>query len=525
MKKYLFIALAALGFAACENGADEVTPNQGGELEQSYVAISLAADDATKAAGDKYEDGLDEERAVNSAYVFFFKEGAAFMVTGDNPTTNTGSCNYLKLDLTPNATNNDKPNVSDVKNAVLVLRNYKGEYPDKMVAVLNWDPTAKKSYTLSELKTKILELGDDTNGFVMSNSVYMDEAGQVVDAVPLTIENIFKKEEEAIKNPVTIHVERIAAKVSYTANNDGKFYVGKEIDGEPIYAKIEGFELFNDYQTSWLIKRIDTNWTVGELGFNWNDFAWYRSYWANSIGTDFPNNQFNWNDNQTKIGEFDYCGENTRTWSEADDVRTKVIVKARLVKNDAANTPVEVVNWYGKDYIGEDNLKVVVANTLANTYYHSTDGMTFTSIAAEDLMCVERGAGNENAFEVYFQLSTTGDAKTWYKYADGKYTAEADFNTTLAGIEPALVYNDGMTYYYTNIRHLGANEDDKGYYGVVRNHVYKVNISEIQGYGTPVYNGDTNFITPEKPKDITTFVAAEIKILSWRVVEHNYPLN
>ena len=146
MKKYLFLAVAALGFAACaekDNG-----PVEKGELEQSYVAVTLAAEDLnTKADDGKYEEGLAEERAVKSAYVFFFKDGASFPVTFDGTTsTNTGAHNYLKVDLT--GTTADMPNVSDVKDAVLVLQNYKGEYPNQIVAVLIWDPTAQASYTL-----------------------------------------------------------------------------------------------------------------------------------------------------------------------------------------------------------------------------------------------------------------------------------------------------------------------------------------------------------------------------------------
>jgi hypothetical protein len=81
-----------------------------------------------------------------------------------------------------------------------------------------------------------------------------------------------------------------------------------------------------------------------------------------------------------------------------------------------------------------------------------------------------------------------------------------------------------MTYYWTDIKHLGA-ANKTGEFGVVRNHAYKVNITDIKGYGTPVYDGTTGFIVPDKPEDIKTYVAAEIRILSWRLVENDYPLN
>ena len=495
MKKYLFLAVAALGFAACaEKGLDNNDPANNGELEQSYVAITLAASDMnTKAAGD-YEAGLAEERAVKSAYVFFFKDGKAFPVAfNDGTSTNAGSCNYLKVNLTGNTS--AMPNVSDIKDAVLVLQNYKGEYPNQIVAVLNWTP-ASSSYTLENLQAQISELGDKNKGFVMSNAVYADNAKQTVDAVDLTIENIGKTEGEALANPVTIHVERVAAKVAFSANS-GIFEVG-EVDGKKIYAQIKGFQLYNDYQTSWLIKRITPTWENMELGFGWNDPAWFRSYWATSLDTAFPGNTFEWDGGYTELGSFVYCGENTR---KENDVRTKVIVKAALVNEDGTVRQ-EVVNWYGKDYIGEGNLLKVVANTLKNTYF-SGNGTTFTGLAPEDIKCVGRDMEDENAYEVYFQLSTEGTtpgyAKTWYKYENGNYSPiDTDkLNEELAAVQPALVYNDGMTYYYT----------------------------DITGYGTPIYNGETDFITPEKPKDITTYVSAQINILSWRVVANDYQLN
>ncbi|MBR5301093.1 MAG: Mfa1 fimbrilin C-terminal domain-containing protein [Bacteroidales bacterium] len=521
MKKYLFLAVAALGFAACaEKGID--SPVQNGEVEQSFVAITLAADGmTTRAADGVYDEGRDEERAVKSAYVFFFKDGAAFPVAFDGTTsTNTGASNYLEVEL-----KGDKEameNVSDVKDAILILQNYKGEYPNQIVAVLNWDPTAKSSYSLADLKDHISDLGDDTDGYIMSNAVYADHAGQTIDAVDLTISNIAKSAEDALKNPVTIYVERVAAKVVFSAANNGKFAIEKEVEGKEIYAQIKGFELYNDYQESWLIKRIDPTWTG--LGFSWNEADWHRSYWAQSLETAFENNTFAWTTDNTAIDGYVYCGENTRPWTESNDVRTKVVVKAQLV--DADDKPVEIVNWFGKDYIGEEDLLTVIANTLSNTYFTSADGAAFTGLKPEDIKCVDRLVTDAEAYEVYIQLSDAGAAKTWYKYVDGKYDAITvdTLNGALADVQPALVYKNGMTYYWTDIKHLGA-ADKTAEYGVVRNHVYKVNITDITGYGTPVYDGTSDFITLEKPDDVLSYVSAQINILFWRVVANDYELN
>ena len=75
MKRFLVLALAAFAFAACSEKEETGNqPAQNAELEQSYVAVTFTADDVTRADDDKYEAGSVEERAVKSAYVFFFKE-------------------------------------------------------------------------------------------------------------------------------------------------------------------------------------------------------------------------------------------------------------------------------------------------------------------------------------------------------------------------------------------------------------------------------------------------------------------
>ncbi|MBO5890781.1 MAG: Mfa1 fimbrilin C-terminal domain-containing protein [Alistipes sp.] len=541
MKKYLFIALAALGFAACAEKAETNVPVNNGEKEQSYVAVTFTADGVTRA--EDYAVGTDAERAVKSAYVFFFQNGKAFTVNGK--ASHPGDVNWVnvmdQMDGQPNDADGDAmDNVSDIKDTVLVLENYKGEYPTHVVAVLNWTPE-NKAYSLDELKAVISELGNDTNGYVMSNSVYLNSNVKTVDAVALTEANIAKKAEDAKANPITIHVERIAAKVEFPEATNGKLFdiertVEDTVDDQPngsanetkVFAKIVGFELYNDYEKSWLIKKVDESWGLTDrvLGLNWNESGRYRSFWANSLspvdGEDFPANTFAWGSDNTAVGGYNYIGENTRDWT-TDDVRTKVIVKAQLVKEDGV-TPVEVVSWWGKEYVGEDHLKIVVANTLNNTYFKLVDSK-YVGIQPEDLECIVRNSSEENAYEVYFGIAQSKKGEKWHKYMDSKYDEIAldKLNEELKEVEPALVYKNGMTYYYTDIKHLGYPKSTSEY-GIVRNHIYRVNITDINGYGTPVYNENLIFETPDKPEDITTFVAAQINILSWRVVDHNYEL-
>ena len=562
MKKYLFIALAALGFAACADKMDDVkSPAHNGELEESYIAINLmAADVDSRAAEDTYgyELGTEAERKINSAHFFFFDEnGNPFNVNDAPATAPGGTKNHMALTISE-ATTSNMPNVSDIKEAVLVLKTYKGVYPSKIVAVLNWTP-AERAYSLAELHDVMADL--NTNGYVMTNSVYMDGAGKVVDATPLTAANIKTSADAAKATPVEIYVERIAAKVVLTAG--GKVEGTENIfdtqkDSTPIvalgetstidvYVKLFGWELYNDYATTNLLKDIE-NWDVATLGLTWNDIPYYRCYWAASQNVD-PDDSFSWSyadyadkgfptangfkvasDASYTDGTYTYCGENTTT-----DYRTKVILKGQLVqKVGESYEPIELARWYGTEYAGNYALRIAVANSIKYTlYYYDEEGGKYISVAPGDLQCVKGKDVDASAksYEVGFQLSNEGAAKTWYKYdsekgyvvmGDNAVTGDniAKANEYLATVEPALLYADGMTYYSVDIKHLGAT-GKTAEYGVVRNHVYQIDIKSIKGYGSPVYSG-LDFVVdqPEYPvEDEASYVAAKINVLSWKVVK------
>lgn len=543
MKKIFMMFCASALLASCAGMLDDdKNPVHNGEIEKSYIAINLmTADPDTRAEGATYQDGSEDERAVNSAYFFFFQNGQPFPVTvTDGAVTAPGADeNYLSANLTGNAS--AKPNVSDVKDVVLLLRNYKGQYPNQIVAVLNWVPESGKSYEMDELEdlVDIQSTMDSKKYFVMSNAVYADGAGQAVTATPLTLANIYTKEADAMANPLEIYVERIAAKVTVTAPAEMKFDLNKTVNvgGTTVkaYAKLTGWELYNEFNKSYLLKDITPTWTVDDIGFNWNDQAYFRSYWANSPAPAWDeSNAFIWNKGlkfglKTNVdagtyasNTYVYCGENT-TSTPAD--RTKVILKAQLVKEN--DEPLELARWYGTDYIGETALLTAVANTLKNTYYSGVtvgDVTTYTSIAPEDLQCVVGGGTTGvDATEVYFQLSTPAAAKVWYEYSSAKGYVPVDddaLNEKLQAVPAAILYKNGQTYYYFDIKHLGAS-GKPAEYGIVRNHIYSININSIGGFGSPVYDPAHDIVTPEYPDEPSTegsYVSAKVNILSWRMV-------
>jgi hypothetical protein len=102
--------------------------------------------------------------------------------------------------------------------------------------------------------------------------------------------------------------------------------------------------------------------------------------------------------------------------------------------------------------------------------------------------------------------------------ASAQAMTPAEANEALKNLGGAKVWKTGFTYYYFDLKHFG----DK--FGVVRNHVYNANIKTLAGLGTPVYNPN-EVIVPEKPKNEETYIAADINILSWRVVDQDVDLN
>ena len=549
MKKSFIWAFVAMAFAACTNpdmnGND--APVHSGEIETSYIAINLSASDITRAQTG-YDDGTNAERAVHHADFFFFDgDGNAFNVTGNNVTGNVtgnpatkpgGGVNHLHVaDITFKADNKEDDDISNSSEPVLLLETYKGQYPSQIVAVLNWSPDPTTAYSLQDLKDAIVGLYgafDATNYFIMSNAVYAQGTTEVY-ATPLTLDNIQVDEEKAAEHPVTIYVERVAAKVTVNANE--KYDLNKTVDYTSLsssttqskaYAKILGWDLYRDNTQSKLLKNINAGWTTDEIGFSWNEAPWYRSFWAISLGAPDSDEIFS---SSRAAGTTAYIGENTTTTDN-----TKVVIKAQLVNE--AGKPLEIAVWNNVEYIDEVNdeseraksVRIAVANTLKNTYY-AKSGNDYASIAPEDLKCVAGGTVDApeyvEANEVYFQLSDVGKAKDWHKLVNGVFVPVANdikvdsnsinaMNDALKSVPSAVLYTNGETFYYVDIKHLGA-EESVAEFGIVRNHAYNITINSIKGYGSPVYIGNAFLEYPETPEQ-SSYVSAKINILSWRLV-------
>lgn len=512
--RILLSLLALATVVGCSEGNEEnqvVNPNEG---DVSYLAVKLkAAGDLSRASDSDFADGIGDENLVENA-VFFFFDAAGDPANVIKPLTGP-NVNYYSTELTFTTETTDA-NIEEVANPVVVISGYKDAVPTQMqmFTILNYTHTGA-SLTLDEVRDLESDIKSASNKFVMATSVYAENSQDVVTSAISGV-NVANSESAALASPVVVHVERLASKVTLTVAEPDGFDLAVHAAGQDVKVEVLKWGLVSTQDKTKIVKDINPAWTDVDLGFAWNDPTHYRSYWATSVndwGPDF--NTFTLDDMKSLPAGSEYCGENTGA-AAAD--RTKVVVIAQL-QDKSTDNPVELAKWLGLQYVGEDALLQAVAGTLASTIFSGVDnggGMTYTSISKDDIKCVATAG-----YTVTFAPSDAGTTKTWYSKSGATYTP-ITIATELAKIAPAQVYKDGKTYYTVDVRHLAAKDSGKaGEFGVVRNHSYQINITGIEGFGTPIYNMEQEIESPEDPADHESYIASEVKILAWRLVNQD----
>lgn len=531
LSKYLVGTLACALMAACSNEENVGSGSSGQEEGQlSYVAVNIVNANPTgsRVEGATYDDGSPDENEITKARFYLFKDdtGTAYELANS---VQGWSANYVeKNDLSGTTLNPEDDNVEEIVNATLVFQGKNAELPTSIVAILNPPTTLGTSkLSLSELQNKIENYGASTKGnFIMTNSVYATGSTTKTKVVATNIVGkVAASEADAKANPVDIYVERVVAKVQVKLTNtesgkENQYKVTEETTSPAVYAKVLGWAVTTDNRTSNLLKDIDPNWEDNTLGFTWNDEPYFRSYWATTPSSITPTNDKSAQDiideskgeNANNISVARYCQENTLT-----TYHTNIIVVAQLVNDDGSAHA--TYKYYGENYTSKNDILTLIANKYKETYYTKTtvpEG--YISIAPTDMEFKTSTASGVQDYEVVAQLKN--NVTIYTPKAEGGYDPvdAATVNAELAK-NPAQIAKDGYVYYFTPIKHLGST-GKPGEYGVVRNHIYNVTISDIKGYGTPIYDPD-KVIVPTKPQDRETYIAARINILSWRVVNND----
>lgn len=571
ISKLFPFACVALMMSACASDKEEIGSGTKPGSDPQYLAVNIVnvgATPTTRAA--EYENGTAGESTITKVRFYFFNgDGSPYLIKNPGVTGVEGGGDKNWLEASPaddSSTSGTPSQIEKITQTVLVINGVQSAAPAAIVAVVN-PGTVDAAKIQSGEKMRLSELRYSTVGskfykknpttgavsdFVMSNSVYVN-AGEDVCA-SLVAGHVTTSEETARKKPVDLYVERVVAKVTadvdktafergngtkWEANKYGtKDPVGKSGDYD-VYAVIEGWGLANENGKAEVEKQVKKTWTDGNLGFSpWTTADYHRCFWESSVAFDAgagANPPVNPTFNQLKANMQDvlYTLPNTPDSKDKianlkDNDLTKFAVAATLRYKDAAGNwhNAEICRYNGVSILGIDNLKRQVALTYSQ-YYTSTDATNYTQLSKDDIDFKDPD-GTMQQYRVTPTLANdpAGTKKYYTKTNTGTTSTftEVPKDKVLAAIEAdkAEIRRDGRAYYYVPIKHLGGT-GELAEYGIVRNHFYKITLSGITGFGTPVYDPD-KVVDPIVPTYENTYLAARVQVLQWRVVNQNASL-
>lgn len=523
-KNLFFGALTCLAFAACSNDDEPIVNGGGAQTEGDAVMavrISMPEAASTRAWADgdnttgNHVNGDENEIEISSVVLYFFDaEGNKWGEPQDITEQFT-----QKEDKTDNEDNT----IESACDAFVIFNNIENT-PSQVIAVLNAqkEGTEYKKYSATNINTLRKALSEDfknttKGGFIMSNAVYKSGENIVYAAdcsnSLKTAKTLAEAQEEAKKNPVKIYVERVLARVSVSMTNSKGKYITSEI-GETqlgyneenkidIVAIPNGWWLDNTAQQSYLMKDLDS---YSNTETWWNSEEYKRSYWAISYtGEDQWYASYDYSKYKDNLND-KYCFENTTSIIAN---KTQLVVAATLYEKTSSegNTTYNIlqlvehktVKWKFDDFItnvintpvlkvkvGEEEIRLLTKDELeAVANSGSTTNPTINGKEIE-------------AWQAKLKVKVGGENVTYYNGRTGEPLSDLDAAQKLLDEEIGAFkyWKDGQTYYFTKVQHYDSGNEQ---FGVVRNHMYQINVTSITGLGTPVpYNPED---TPEVPED------------------------
>jgi len=502
----LFLSALLMGAVMAGCSQDEVMNDVQQERkvvqEESYVSINIVApkDAGSRAVTDGgFKAGSAEENAVNDLVLVFFD------ANGNYYDAQSPAFQWYEVD-------EDKPAIEKSSTVVVVFEG-KQVKPASFIALLNTGRAASSfaNMSLSQVTNEItnyFNTVDDTSYFVMSNSVFVNGNGKIQVAAPIADNQICSTQEAAETNPVTAYVERVAVKLQAAAQASVTA-TGKEVimgDGSKVTLTptITGMKFVHTNPTSWLLKDI-TGFDATAPFTDWNDTDHFRSYWANSYGSNITNYSYNiysYNDaiDNGPSALTEYANENTSA------TPTKLLVTATIGAT-VGGAGVDTYKYKGYYYTLQ-MLKDEVGKALKDR------GLKYTLNGAEgndwaSYLTVTNPEGVTNGVEHYEGVIGINP--------DAGITVDETTAKAIAELEKPLWWKGGRCYFYVPVEHLASKV------GIVRNHWYLLDVTSVSGLGTPVADEEEPII-PTIIEEQTYYVAAQIHILAWKMISQSVSL-
>ena len=570
--------LACTALVGCTNDDSPVNNNDVEKAGREYktrvrIVMPSVASSRAQDPGTEFDGGTATEAAIKTAKFAFYDMSGAYLgySVGNFTADNTaGADENVEKEIEVTIETEKTPS------KVVAFIN-----PNATIdaAVQGKSLSDLKSYVVKAGEINLFE-STSNNGFFMVNSSYVEGSNIIQETTFPTNALVDITDGEPTTWPSTalveIYVERLAAKVSVTAsalatNNEtvslpnsktGYIVTDESKVNAPIVIEITGWGLNNTNDDLFVIKPVQTTWPTawnGDYRLYWgkdNDYAGTETYITgtnfgtdNSIPTGLALNAPTTEAKlTTAIGGVEYCAPNTIGANYPLNSYTEAVVAAKYYHYDGTNvkalaTGERIYSIDNKIYTGGNSaatdLKKVIADMLfikGGFYYVSnTDANTIadaTQIAATDIEIEAGTSYNNHAFvkgtiklatgKYLYKLDEEASTETAKSY--NKVEDPATLLGSLFGNSTIYIYTDGICYYQIPIRQFPntatIKEGDEGYYGVVRNHSYVIDITKIEGLGdpttpdAPIFNDGEDTARKYKMK-------ATIKSLGWAVVKQN----
>lgn len=587
----LLAALAMVGCSSDEivdNGGNNSGKFTG---DVAYMTVNIQDVNTTRSTTDGgYEFGDADEHAVNNARFFFFDANGTFVTEAsvwrggeDGTNSPNGNIEYIgkNVIVLDNLTEKGLPSyLLTVLNAPAFEA--KATLKETAESLTQWASTVEGNFVMST--SSYLSGSAEHDKFCYATEVKpTDFKKQPVPTtgpelgVTVYVERLAAKVElglgDAFKATATNGMYKITATVAGNPNDEEN---PNDKGTTDLYVKFDGWALNATAKESYLSKQLESSWLTTAPFTNWCIKDDFRSYWAKSyVYGKTPNADVLNYMKQSELAENGmegpkYCNENTNKASiisQGEGAQktlissavTSVLVKATIC--DEKGNGLDLVRYNGlmfkKDdfmqYVlntidlgaGKLNLWVKTDVTVDNGDETTTTTTTYKQIGAES---VKLGYKGDNASNVVVKsnLKETDDAGetiTYYYKEDDAYTAYESYEAAQTALDNLLTnvtiigeaFTGGAMYYNIPIEHLNAplgtafDGTQEGYYGVVRNHWYKLTINSLVNLGHGLFVPEDGEeieevpIVPEDPKD-AYYLGAQINILSWKIVNQSVDL-
>ena len=531
-------ALATLVLASCSDIEKGEKPGPNDGADEAYVSINVESKAQSRASGENLGEN---ESGITALYLLTFNSsGYALEIPKSSP-------KVFYTEILPEAGDDyiamsQTAKISGSSNGMLVIANP----GTKLLAAIRSVSGTTTYNSFNKAITEVLhtEITDTPSaamvkGFAMINSATLPATpapGNVIESGLIDISAQIKivgetypteqeAKEAAEANKITVKIERLASKIALKVKVGG-------VNALPAGAKFTfGGWVLDVINTEFYPWAKQTLLTVSHAPQNFYTYNFYTEDPNYSIGYTNPADMpFTYNTVNTAgdyapviqapYGDWSadedilYCIENTmldtkQLWGTA----TRVIIKGTYYpETDWDN------DWFHFDGVNYETLgDLKAAYTVANT----ADPDSPLALACKEMLRIVNITNNAPPAADFIDLTQVDLDNV----PNGGEQLKREHNPANTGGNAGNMirwYQDGLSYYYYEIRHDNEATTTNGFakYGMVRNNWYSLTLGKVNGAGTPWYPdvtdpgpGDPD---PTDPIDDTEgFLGMDIEVGPW----------